>query len=391
MKKQKIIWVHSHTLLSTGGTRFIYEVLKRLSEKYTVELIVEKTSPLWKKKFEKLNIKVIEIGKITSTSIFYWALFPFFLLKNYLFLKRIIKKEDIVISSMFPFNFLGSLLSSKHIYYCFEPFAFFYDKSLMKQDGNLKYFFLKMLGVFYSWIDRYGVKKSQVILAINPSVGKYIEKIYKLIPNEFTYLGVDTQHFSPKKTKKKDSVVFFHSTDYTLLKGTQYLISILGYLKKYKNNFKIIISDSVPNSKLKLKFKKNIKKHGLQESIFFVGHVPYEELPNYYSQADYFLFLGNPNSQGASAASLSVLEAQSCGLPVLRSVGNDDEIIEEKTGFYVDPRSKKELAGSIIKLIKNKKISKNLSKNCRKHIVEKYTWGNVAKVFIKSIDSIFIS
>lgn len=391
MSKRKIFWLHSHTLLSTGGTRFIHEVAARLSNKYDIELIVEKSSMQWKKAFEDSNIKVTEIGIITSTSLFYWLFFPIFLFINYFKLKKLLNSQDIVISTMFPFNFLGSLLSKGHIYYCFEPFAFFYDNELMKQGGNIKYQLLILLKNLYHGFDYVGTRSASMVLAINPSVGAYIKKIYKILPKDFTYLGVDTNHFKPVKVMHEKKLVFFHSTDYTLLKGTQYLIASLGLISQYKDKFKIIISDSITNPKIKKGFMKEVENLKLQDTVKFIGHVSYQDLPKYYSLADCYLFLGSPASQGASAASLSVLEAQSCGLPVIRSIGNKDEILHGKTGFYIDPRKKMEFAKLLTILIKNPKKITNLSKNCRQRIVTKYTWQKVAKTFIKNIEAMINS
>lgn len=371
--------------MSTGGTRFIHEVLQRLAREYTVTIVVEKSSPEWKKNFIKDNISVIETGSITSTSLFYWLFFPFFLVSNYVKLRRLIKPDAIVVSSMFPFNYLGSVLSKKHIYYCFEPFAFFYDDELMREQGQVKYLLLLVLKTLYSWIDKIGVTYAQLVLAINPSVGAHITKIYSRKPDSYTYLGVDVHHFVKSSKKKNAIFTFFHSTDYTLLKGTQYLVKTLKYLKKYQDRFKVIISDSVTNSKLKDEYKKILAGYGMNKNVVFMNHIPYKELPMYYSQSDCYLFLGNPASQGATAASLSVLEAQSCGLPVIRSIGNSDEILQPKTGFYVDPRKSRELAKTLIAVIKKRDVLNKMSKNCISHIRKKYTWDRVVKCFIQSI------
>jgi glycosyltransferase involved in cell wall biosynthesis len=384
---KKIFWLHSHTLMSTGGTRFIHEVLSRLTNKYHVELIVEKSSKEWKDNFEDNNIKVTEISSYTSTKLIYWLFFPVFLINNYFKIKKLINKNDIIISSMFPFNFLGSLISRRHIYYCFEPFAFFYDLPLMKQNGIVKYLLLRSLRLKYSLLDKIGVNKSKKLLAINPSVGKHIYNIYSKKPDYYTYLGIDSNHFKNRNIKKNKLVTFFHSTDYTLLKGTQYLLPALKHLLKYKNKFKIIISDSITNSTEKDKFIKHINTLGMRKCFDFIGHINYSELPKYYSSSDAYLFLGNPDSQGASAASLSVLEAQSCGLPVIRSIGNDDEIIANKTGFYVNPKNTKELVKKISYIINNRTKVNSLSSNSVTHS-NKYRWNNVTKVIIKAIESI---
>lgn len=388
MKKKKIYWLHSHTLMSTGGTRFIHEVTQKLSKKYRVELLVEKTSEEWREMFESNTVSVTEIGTHTSTSLVYWTFFPYFLVKNILTLKKIIHDGDIVISTMFPFNYLASLLTKKHIYYCFEPFAFFYDTDLMKENGKVKYYLLVILKLLYSWIDVLGVTNAQTLLAINPSVGNHIQTIYNRKPDAYSYLGVDTAHFSQKNQTKNKKVTFFHSTDYTQLKGTQFLIDALKHLQNEKDTFLVQISESIENTDEKSRIKADLEKMGMSNSISFLGHLEYADLPKYYSKADAYLFLGNPAATGATAASLSVLEAESCGLPVIRSIGNEDEIIENKTGVYVEPRNALALANAMREVITNRKKYQKMSSACKNHIATRYTWQNVTKVFIQSIESI---
>ena len=130
--KKKVYWLHSHFLFSTGGTRFVFEVVSYLKKQYEITIVVERTSDEWRKKYKKLGINIVEISPLSSNNLLYWLFFPYFLLQNFLKLKKIISRKDIIVSSMFPMNFLSIPLSRKTINYCFEPFAFFYDKDLQK-------------------------------------------------------------------------------------------------------------------------------------------------------------------------------------------------------------------------------------------------------------------
>ncbi|MGD9129823.1 MAG: hypothetical protein PVJ09_05045, partial [Candidatus Woesebacteria bacterium] len=103
MKKQ-IYWLHSHFLLSTGGTRFVFEVINQLKKNYQITILVEKSSPLWIKKYKKIGIEVKEFALLTSNNLIYWLFFPFFLCLDYLKLKSLIPQNSIIISSMFPMN-----------------------------------------------------------------------------------------------------------------------------------------------------------------------------------------------------------------------------------------------------------------------------------------------
>jgi len=389
--KKKVYWLHSHFLFSTGGTRFVFEVVSYLKKQYEITIVVERTSDEWRKKYKKLGINIVEISPLSSNNLLYWLFFPYFLLQNFLKLKKIISRKDIIVSSMFPMNFLSIPLSRKTINYCFEPFAFFYDKDLQKSFPLFSKILLQLLSFFFSPFDKWGTLHSQKLLAINPSVGKLIEKTYKRKPDAYTYLGVDTDFFSPKiapiNPKKNKPVILFHSTDYSPLKGTDYLIKALRFLKNY--DFYLLISETLANITQKKHLEKLINKYKLSKKIRFLGHLPYKKLPKYYTYADIYCFTGNPEAMGASAASLSVLEASASELSVIRSIGNKDEVIAGKTGLLVDPRDSRELAIALKKLIKNKTLRRNMGKNGRQHILKNYTWPKVAKTVSEEIEKLF--
>ena len=105
-KKKKIVWLYSHFLFRTGGTRFILEVTKRLHKSWDVKIVVERASPEIINECKQHRTKITEIGSLTSTSPIYWLLFPL-MLKIY---EKRIRMEtedaDVVISGIFPMNFI---------------------------------------------------------------------------------------------------------------------------------------------------------------------------------------------------------------------------------------------------------------------------------------------
>lgn len=374
--------MHSHLLYSTGGTRFIFEVASRLSHAYEVTVVVENISPEWEQKFREKEITVKELGGLTSTSQIYWLFFPIILLVNYIKIRRYTENKDVkLLSFLFPMNVLAAILKKPHVHYCFEPFAFFYDTSLRSSFSKLNQLLLSILSTLLSPLDHWAVNSADRLLAINPSVGRYIQEIYKRVPDAYSYLGVDTNHFRPIPTKNGNSfLTIFHSTDYTPLKGTSFLIKALALLKqKESSKLRVYVSESLENSAIKSQYLKILNDHKQKNIVRFLSHVPYKDLPKLYSESDVYFFLGDPTSSGATAASLSVLEAQACGIPVVRSIGNDDEVIPGKTGILVDPRDAKALAKLLSELIATPTIVRSMRKNTRKHITDKYTWEKVSK------------
>src|SRR3972149_10840066 len=187
-KKKKVVWLYTHLLFSTGGTRFIVEVTKRLKKYLDVKIIVEKASPDIKRECERNGTEIKEIGSLTSTSPIYWLFFPLILK---LYEKRIRKETedaDVVISGMFPMNSIATRLDKPTIQNCWEPFAFFYDNHFINGFPAPKRLFIRMLIVLYKHLDMNGIRNSDVITTLNRTTEDLIGKIYERDAVK-TYMG----------------------------------------------------------------------------------------------------------------------------------------------------------------------------------------------------------
>ena len=384
--KSEIFWLHSHTLMSTGGTRFIFEVLSRLAKKHSVTLVVEKTSKEWRTKFESQYVRVVELGGLSSTSNIYWLLFPVFYLVRFFQLRAILPKNAMVISTMFPFHSLATKLSINTIYYCFEPFAFFHDSELICTFPKVKQILLRVLRTCYGWLDRQGVRQSKLLISINPSVGRSVASVYDRVPDGYSYLGVNTDSFQPKKNIKNERFTFFHSTDFTSLKGTWFLLHALPLMKV--NNYIVNISETIRDNAEFEKMQRYIQENELEKHVQFLGQLSYKDLQKKYQESDAYVFVGDPESKGATSASLSVLEASACELPVIRSIGNDDEILENQTGVYVNPRNPEEIVKAMEFFIRNPQKAKKMGACGRAYILKNYQWDQVTDRIQKQVEGL---
>lgn len=383
-----ILWLHSHFLYSTGGTRFVYEIAKRLNKTNKVSVCVEKASVEWKNKYKTEAIPLHEISNITSTSLTYWMSFPVQLYSEKNKIQKWINEADVVIASMFPMQYLGAQFRKPLVYYCFEPYAFFYDKSLLNGLPIAKRVACQLLQILYEPIDKSSAKKATKILTINKSVERLIKRTYNREVDALTYMGVDTEHFkkksTPKPSKWKNNILLFHSTDYTEMKGTMYVLKAMLYIAKAFPNVKLLISESVEDSDTKNKYIEEIKKNDLQKHVEFVGKLSYQELPNYFSFTDVICFAANPDSIGTTA-SLFVLEAMACESAVIRSIGCDEEVENNVSGILEDPRKVENYAAKVIILLKNKKMRERFGKNAREKILKEYQWDSSVKIFQKEL------
>ncbi len=381
-RKKRVAWLYSHLLFWTGGTRFILEVTRRLQKNWDITVIVEKASAEIKKEFNKYGIEVKEIGFSTSTSLIYWLLFPLELLVDEKRIKIATLDTDIIIAGIFPMNVIASRLGKPFIQNCWEPFAFFYDTRMIRGFALSKRLLINMLALLYSRMDINGTRKSDIITTLNHSTEEWIKKIYGR-EGVKTYMGVDTDFFRPVPVNvpagTADRIVL-HSTDYTLLKGTVYLIEALPLIADRVKNVKIIITHTVENEKERMTLLKKANRLGVDRNIEFVGTVPYSKLPEYYSLADIVAFTGHPESVGTTA-SLTVLEAMACETPVVRSTGCREEVEDGVSGILVDPRDKVRLANAIVKILLDKELAEKMGREGRRRVCTLYNWNNTCKVF----------
>lgn len=244
--------------------------------------------------------------------------------------------------------------------------------------------FCRFLRLLYQGLDMDGVKKVNSILTRNQEIGKWIYQLYKRKADGYSPIGVDTDFFNKRTSKKPkkwwNDQIIFHSTDYTETKGTRYLLYALPYIIKKCPNVKLLISNTTDNLYKKIYYKKLVSKYNMNQYVEFVGTLTNTDMPKYYSFADVVCFCGNPQSKITSTG-LTVLEAMACGIPVVRSNGTRIEVIHGKTGFLTDPRSPKKYASYVIRLLNNPDLRNKLGNAARKWVVKKYKWNRISQAF----------
>lgn len=111
----------------------------------------------------------------------------------------------------------------------------------------------------------------------------------------------------------------------------------------------------------------------LNKTIFFTGQVTDEELCALYNGADVFLYLSLYEGFG-----LPVIEAMSCGTPVICSNRASLPEVAGEASLLVDPRDNEQMVQAIVDLLASNSLRKDLSKRGIAHSA-KFTWQKVAK------------
>jgi glycosyltransferase involved in cell wall biosynthesis len=153
------------------------------------------------------------------------------------------------------------------------------------------------------------------------------------------------------------------------VKGHRYLIqSLPAVLAEVPNTKCLVVGRDFgePGSR-EIDLRRLARSLGVNDSITFTGER--SDIPELLAVMD---FIVQPSlSEGLSNV---ILEAMAAGKPVIASdVGGNREVIEDgKTGFLVNPKEYSEFSRRIIECLKNPRLSKELGRNARETVMQKF-------------------
>ena len=98
-----------------------------------------------------------------------------------------------------------------------------------------------------------------------------------------------------------------------------------------------------------------IEELKLEEDVIFLGYIPDEDLPYLYNAAHMFVYPSYYEGFG-----LPVLEAMSCGCPVITSNTSALPELVGNAGILIDPTQTEELEHAILRLNNEDDLRKNL-------------------------------
>lgn len=205
------------------------------------------------------------------------------------------------------------------------------------------------------------------------------------------YNGIDLEVFIPEH-KMGDSPNHTRIVSVARLieqKGLTYLLKACKIVKDRGYSFKceVIGGPEEPlYTNYYIELKKLRRELGLEDSVFFLGAQPFQNVLEKYISTDIFILpcvLAKDGSRDIIPNSL--IEAMAMKLPVISTnITGIPEIVEDGvSGILVPPNDEHALSEAVVKLIEDCELRKELGKNARKRIEEKF---DINKNVIQYID-----
>jgi len=127
---------------------------------------------------------------------------------------------------------------------------------------------------------------------------------------------------------------------------------------------------------------RKIRELGLEKDVILLGWVPFEDVPLIYQGCEAFVFPTLHEGFG-----LPVIEAMSCGVPVICSHMEPLIEVAGDAALFVNPLDPEAMASSIVSLLQSQEMRSDLvAKGYRR--AQEFAWENTARTTLDFVSSV---
>ena len=344
----------SRTMGQGGAEKVVYQICKESDNK----MFIASIGGIYENELNKIGVKHFKIPDINGKN-------PIVIIKTYLILKKIIKKENI------------NIVHSHH------RMAAFYSKILNIFNRKFKRIYTAH-NIFYDkkMLMRYSLKGSKIV-AVGDGVKNNLVKYYE-IPEEkveVIYNSIETKK-NNKPTddfikNKQDKIYIGTIGRLSEQKGMDIFIkAIANIINENKNIYGIIIGDG----ELRTDLEKITRKLNVQDNIMFLGYR--SDVLELINELDFIVLASR-----WEGFPLTPIETFSQGKTIIATNidGNNEIVKNDVNGLLFEKDNVNELEEKINYLIINNDIKEKLEKNAYKDFETKYSY----KIFIERYSDLY--
>ncbi len=291
------------------------------------------------------------------------------------------RPDKIIISTPGPVGLIGFAVAKMMQVECVGVYHtdFTAQVSAIQEDEGLGGLIEELSHRFYQMMD-------EVRVPTNAYINLLSERGIERNKMKFFPRGLETELFSPRKHsrtwlqheyKLQEGFYMLYTGRISRDKDLDVILYTFHVLEKKYPNIYLLMAGEGPH-------RKEFMSHYNSDRIVWLGRMNRETLPDFYSGCDLMLFPSTTDTFG-----MSVLEAQSCGLPALvSSQGGPREIIIDGESGYVMPDTFPETwKAKIEELINMKKGTPeqldDMRKVSRENAINKASWERFFESFVE--------
>jgi glycosyltransferase involved in cell wall biosynthesis len=232
------------------------------------------------------------------------------------------------------------------------------------------------------------IESVDVFVPVSRFIGNAVRKAFPNLSVQSTVIhnGIDTARFAPKVNKGEirrkfkidlNAQVLLTVGRTIKLKGHRHVLRALAEVVKYQPSTLYLIAGTGQDPEY-TKIRNLVRDLNLGAHVRFLPYIPNDALPDLYAACDIFVLTAQPVFEPfyqEEALSMVLLEASSCGIPVIGTwSGGIPEVIEDgKTGFLVSPNDLPALVDRIVLLFKNPALRKKIGEKGRERVCEDFS------------------
>jgi len=223
------------------------------------------------------------------------------------------------------------------------------------------------------WLNRYALQRANAVFT---NKRRDETNLKRLVPNDRLHYiapGIRLERFAatpphgtplPKQWHAADCPVILTAAMFRPGVKTEGLASVIrscGHLADKGCRFQLVICGDGANQDV----LKRLARHHLGESVHFAGRVSRDQMPQYYRNADIFVFPGIQEGLG-----MVYLEAQAAGLPVVACTGwGASEVVRHnETGLLCAPGDWPQFTRHIMRLLMDSDLRHKMGNAAAQHI-----------------------
>jgi len=318
------VLINAYSLTTGGGQRILKDFLQHLYEfvqNTNIEIYVFVPNRTNYMKFENEKLKIFELPSLLKKNV----MRP---LVKYYFQKQI---DLLKIDKVFSMGNIALNTEKPQLLLFHWPYAVYPEKYIWS-NMDIKSYINRKIRLY---LFQKNLKYANTVIAQTENIERRLNKYYKIenivtIPNS---VDIDNHLLaSPHRFNLPDGKKLLYLTYYYTHKNLEIFIPLAQKIKKAKLDYKIIITIAENQHPSAKKFLEDVSKYKLQDVIYNIGPVNFDEISSLYAQCDAFIMPTLLESFG-----LTYVEAMYFKLPILTSDRDFARVLCKDSAFYFDP------------------------------------------------------